>query len=83
MGKLGGENAAGALLNSGSIIPSIESASSRQEIFKERQSSSSQSPRSQDIEPISQADGSRYLGNDFWSSLSGEVRHLLNLFSRR
>lgn len=78
VGKLGGENAAGALLHSGSIIPSIESTSSRRESLKERQGSSSQSPRSQDIEPISQADGSRYLGNDFWSSLSGEVRHPLH-----
>ncbi|KAI9794244.1 MAG: hypothetical protein M1816_006170 [Peltula sp. TS41687] len=36
---------------------------------------------SQEYEPVMKADGSRYLGGDFWTSLSGEVdglRQLLN-----
>ena len=74
--KLGGENAAGALLNGGAVPTPIDSASHRRGSLKERQSSSSGSPRSQDVEQISQPDGSRYLGNEFWSSLSGEVRQL-------
>ena len=35
-----------------------------------------QSLRVQDYEPISKADGRRYLSSDFWSSLSGEVSGL-------
>ena len=79
VGKLGGENAAGALLNGGSLPAPLDSARHRQASIKERQGSSSESPRSQDVDPISQPDGSRYLGNDFWSSLSGEVRRPLYL----
>lgn len=73
VGKLGGENSAGTLLSGGTVLPSIENVGHRQESLKDRQDSNSQSPRSQDIEPISQSDGTRYLGNDFWSSMSSEV----------
>ena len=69
-------------LSGGTILPSIEAASHRQGNLKERQNSSSQSPRSQDFEPISQSDGTRYLGNDFWSSMSSEVCCLFYLVFR-
>lgn len=81
VGKLGGESAAGALIN-GITTPMPTppgAANHRQGSLRERQNSSSQSPRSQEIEQVSQADGSRYLGNDFWTSLSGEVRQRLYL----
>ena len=77
MERLGGENAITASLEGGEAAAGDQAAddgaAEQDTPSVDHPSASNESSGTRDYEPIVQADGSRYLSGDFWTSLSGEV----------